>query len=129
MADVAGCQIVENPFDVSIRKRVKLRALFFGSRSRCRTFLNLFKRVDICAALIQNRDFKTAESCLTRSHLLEPGSPLVQTELAILQLATGQTNAALSHLKEALRLNPGDKRATALLNALSAAGAPQPPAP
>ena len=81
------------------------------------------------AALIQNRDFKTAESCLTRSHLLEPGSPLVQTELAILQLATGQTNAALSHLKEALRLNPGDKRATALLNALSAADTPQPPAP
>ncbi|MGN0845545.1 MAG: tetratricopeptide repeat protein [Kiritimatiellia bacterium] len=71
------------------------------------------------SALIRSQQYGAAENCLSRALLLEPKSPAIQTELAILQLATGQTNAAIVRLRDIVKQYPKEKRAARLLQSIS----------
>ena len=71
------------------------------------------------SVLIRSQQYEGAENCLSRALLLEPKSPAIQTELAILQLATGQTNAAIVRLRDIVKQYPKDKRAARLLQSIT----------
>ena len=70
------------------------------------------------AALTARGEFQPASECLNRAAWLEPKSVDVMLHLARLQLATGQTNAALGSIDGALKLKPGHPGAKKLKDSL-----------
>lgn len=87
--DTAENAFLLNPYDLVLRRELAQLLLSTGS------------------ALMAKKEMKSADECLTRANWLEPKNADAMIQLALLRMATGQTNNAAVLIDEALKVRPG----------------------
>ena len=87
--DTAENAFLLNPYDPVLRRELAQLLLSTGS------------------ALMAKKEMKSADECLTRANWLEPKNADAMIQLALLRMATGQTNNAAVLIDEALKVRPG----------------------
>ena len=86
--DTAENAFLLNPYDPVLRRELAQLLLSTGS------------------VLMAKKDMKAADECLSRANWLEPQNPDAMVQLALLRMATGQTNSAAAFIDSALKVRP-----------------------